>query len=266
MKNQFKKTYNSTLKEVEVYLDLIIYRPLAFPFILIARKLKLSPNFITTISFILTLFSSFFFSAGWNMYAAVFLFLATLFDCMDGQLARLTGQFSKNGAKYDQFADITGTFIIFAGIVYNLYKGDNTIFLLAALSLLSSSINIAFFDNLRSRYLYQLHPNKEKPVPSGMSGRYNRIIEKLSPLPSLSENSSPMEKEKYKKIFLRSIYIWSFIAGTAHRNILIILALINKVELLWIICILYFSIALAFLIIYQYIIHKLYVKKRKEPN
>lgn len=263
MKNQFKETYNSTLKEAEVYFDLIIYRPLAFPVILIARKLKLSPNFITTISFVLTIFSAYFFAAGRNMYAAVFLFLATLFDCMDGQLARLTGQFSKNGAKYDQFADIAGTITIFAGIIYNQYNGDNTIIILAALSLLLTGIDITFFDNLRGRFLNQLHPEREKPVPSGMSGRYNRIIEKFSPLPALSENSCPMEKDKYKKIFLRSMYIWSFIAGTAHRNTLIFLALLNKLELIWIICILYFSIALAVLIIYQNIIHKLYIRRSK---
>jgi len=179
---------------------------------------------------------------------------------MDGQLARLTGQFSKNGAKYDQFADIAGTITIFAGIIYNQYNGDNTIFILAALSLLLSGIDITFFDNLRDRFLNQLHPEREKPVPSGMFGIYTRIIEKLSPLPALSKNSYPIEKEKYKKFFLRSVYNWSFIAGTAHRNTLIFLALINKIELIWIICILYFLIPLAVLIIYQYIIRVIYIK------
>ncbi len=266
MKIQFKEDYYRTLKEAEVYLDLVIYRPLAFPIILIARKLKLSPNFITTVSFILTLFSSFFFAAGSNIFAAVFLFFATLFDCMDGQLARLTGQFSKNGAKYDQFADITGTFIIFAAIIYNQYNGDSTIFFLAAVSLLLSGINIVFFDNLRSRFLNQLHNEREKPVVTGISGKLNLIIKRLSPLPSLPENSTSAEKKEYKKLFLRSVYSWSFITGTAHRNTLIILALINKVELLWIICILYFSIALVSLIIYQYIISSIYIKKKQLAN
>jgi len=263
MKNQFKETYTSTLKEVEVYLDLIIYRPLAFPIILIARKLKLSPNFITTISFVLSIFSAYFFAAGQNIYASVFLFLATLFDCMDGQLARLTGQFSKKGARYDQFVDITGTITIFAGIIYNQYSGDNTIFILAAMSLLLTSIDITFFDNLRERFLSQFHPEKEKPISVEMPSRYNRIIKKLSPLPVLPLNISPIEKEKYKKKFLRSVYIWSFIAGTAHRNTLIILAFIDKLELTWIICILYFSIALASLIIYQNIIHAISIKRWK---
>lgn len=264
MKSQFKEDYYRTLKEAEVYLDLIIYRPLAFPIILIARKLKLSPNFITTVSFILTVFSGFFFAAGSNIYAAVFLFFATIFDCMDGQLARLTRQFSKNGAKYDQFADITGTIIIFAGIIYNQYNGVGAIFFLAALSLLLSGINIAFFDNLRSRFLDQLHHEREKTVPTGIYGKLNLIIERLSPLPLLPEHSIPIEKKTYKKFFLRSVYAWSFIAGTAHRNTLIILALINKVELLWIICILYFSIALVSLVIYQYIIASIYIKRKKQ--
>src|SRR5689334_13170437 len=85
---------------VEEPIDVWVYRPIAY---LLARALlptPVSPNLVTLCSIVIGLFSGAAFFAsypGHMRVAGALLFTSAIFDCADGQLARLRGTSSKFG-------------------------------------------------------------------------------------------------------------------------------------------------------------------------
>lgn len=98
--------YASTLKhpDVEEPIDLWFYRPWGFRLALVGEEFGWSPNFISVMSILLGI------GAGLLLYPAdlltnlvgiVLLVLADVCDSADGQLARMTGKFSRLGRILD---------------------------------------------------------------------------------------------------------------------------------------------------------------------
>jgi Family of unknown function (DUF5941)/CDP-alcohol phosphatidyltransferase len=78
-----------------------------------------TPNFVTAISMGISVVAAGFFSTGqrWGMVlGAVSLYFAFVFDCVDGQLARYTRQFSTLGAWLDATFDRAKEYTVFAGL------------------------------------------------------------------------------------------------------------------------------------------------------
>lgn len=129
--------FKSTLKDPEDILDLIFNRFPAYFIVRIAAPLRISPNALTAISFLMTCISSWLFMNGKLEWAALFIYLKVIFDCSDGQMARFTGAATSDGRMYDELADISGQFLIFGGIGYMMMRTgfDWPIFLLLSVSL-----------------------------------------------------------------------------------------------------------------------------------
>lgn len=103
---ELKKNYKETLKssDTEETIDLCFYRPIGYCWALIARKLGIPPNAITVASIFLGVGAGvmFYFDSLWiNLIGIGLLIWANSFDSADGQLARLTGQFSRIGRILD---------------------------------------------------------------------------------------------------------------------------------------------------------------------
>jgi CDP-alcohol phosphatidyltransferase-like enzyme len=84
-----------------------------------AARRGLTPNQITTVSVLIGLLAAAGFATGerWGLIAgAVLLQIAFTTDCVDGQLARYTRQFSKLGAWLDSVFDRTKEYMVFAGL------------------------------------------------------------------------------------------------------------------------------------------------------
>lgn len=84
---------------------------------------SITPNFLTSMSFVTTLISAFFFAVGqyWlSVGGAIILLIATSIDFLDGDVARLRGLSSKYGAWYDGLTDRIGFFFIIVAIVFAL--------------------------------------------------------------------------------------------------------------------------------------------------
>ena len=69
-------------------------------------KIGVTPNMITTLSFISGLFSVFLFYKNNYILSAFFFILGYFFDCLDGNLARQFNMISKFGDLYDHITDI----------------------------------------------------------------------------------------------------------------------------------------------------------------
>ena len=129
-----KKGYQASLKssETEDWLDLHVIRPLCY---LIARGfavLDINPNTVTIWSMFIGAASAYFFAQGcfyyngtWglvmNLIGVVLLMWADIFDCVDGQLARLTGKKSAMGRILDGAAGFTWFVPIYVCMVIRFY-------------------------------------------------------------------------------------------------------------------------------------------------
>ena len=103
------RRYLGTLKsnDTEEHIDLWFYRPVGFAWACLAERLGIHPNAITIASIFLGLGAAFlfYFNNIWiNIGGMVLLVWANSYDSADGQLARMTGQYSRLGRILDGMA------------------------------------------------------------------------------------------------------------------------------------------------------------------
>lgn len=104
-----KDEYKSTLKssDTEEWFDLVFYRKIGWQWALLARRLGVTPNAITIASIFIGIGAGICFYPQniWiNIAGMLLLVWANSFDSADGQLARLTGQYSRLGRILDGVA------------------------------------------------------------------------------------------------------------------------------------------------------------------
>jgi phosphatidylglycerophosphate synthase len=100
----------------------------------------LTPNQVTSVSMLLGVLAAFAFATGRTagmIAGAILLQIAFTADCIDGQLARYTRQFSKLGAWLDSVFDRGKEYVVYAGLAYGgVVTGDGPgIWMLAASAL-----------------------------------------------------------------------------------------------------------------------------------
>lgn len=107
-----KKTgtsFRDSLKsmDTEEHIDLWFYRPIGYAWAKLAAKIGVTPNAITIASIFLGIGAgvAFYFNELWvNVIGMLLLIWANSFDSADGQLARMTGQYSRIGRILDGLA------------------------------------------------------------------------------------------------------------------------------------------------------------------
>lgn len=130
MNEKFKATLKSS--ETEDWLDLHVIRPFCYYLAVFFAKFDINPNTVTIWSMIIGAASAIFFGcgsfyySGWwglsmNIIAIVLLMIADVFDCTDGQLARMTGKKSRMGRILDGVAGFAWFIPIYHAMVYRFY-------------------------------------------------------------------------------------------------------------------------------------------------
>lgn len=106
--DKIKEQYRNSLKsmDTEEFIDLMFYRPLGYLWALLCSKIGVTPNAITIASIFLGVGGGvllyFHDDLLWLDYLGIFLIIwANTFDSADGQLARMTKQYSKLGRILD---------------------------------------------------------------------------------------------------------------------------------------------------------------------
>lgn len=154
------KDYLSSLKSIETenYIDRIFYRPIGY---WIASKIQhtgITPNAITILSIFVGIggASLFFFDPLWmNALGILLLICANILDCVDGQLARLTGIKSEWGRILDGLAGDFWFITLYIAIASRMYiLTGHWIFIVAAvLSMLSHFVQAAMTDLYKTFHL-----------------------------------------------------------------------------------------------------------------
>ena len=159
--------FTASLKSVETenILDLYFYRPIGFQ---IARALKhtqITPNMVTVFSIFVgagTGFLFYFDNLVYNIIGIFLLVSANILDCVDGQLARMTGIKSKIGRILDGFAGEIWFTLIYIFLALRLTHAYDSVwfFALAFVSGLSHIIQANITDYYKTLHLY--FESKEK--------------------------------------------------------------------------------------------------------
>jgi len=108
-----------------------------------AARRGMTPNQVTTISVLIGLVASIAFATGerWGLIAgAILLQLSFTTDCVDGQLARYTRQFSKLGAWLDSVFDRTKEYMAFAGLAIGAGQMGDPVWLLACAAITAQTV------------------------------------------------------------------------------------------------------------------------------
>lgn len=128
------KNFKATLKssETEDWIDLHIIRPFCYYLAVAFNKFDIHPNTVTIWSMVIGAASALFFGcgsfyySGWwgfgmNLVAILLLMVADVFDCTDGQLARLSGKKSRLGRILDGVAGFAWFTPIYVALVWRFY-------------------------------------------------------------------------------------------------------------------------------------------------
>ena len=128
-----REEYNASLKsmDTEEHIDLFFYRPLGFLWAKLFAKLGVTPNWVTVASIILGVAGGILLYYGdqslrWLNYVGIFLIVwANTYDSADGQLARLTKQYSRIGRILDGISGDLWFLAIYLALVFReLHFGD----------------------------------------------------------------------------------------------------------------------------------------------
>ena len=128
------ENYQATLKssETEDWLDLHVIRPVCYYLAVFFAKFDTHPNTVTIASMFIGAGSAIFFGCAsyyyggtegllLNIVAIVLLMIADIFDCTDGQLARMTGKKSRLGRILDGVAGFAWFIPIYHALVWRFY-------------------------------------------------------------------------------------------------------------------------------------------------
>ena len=88
------------------------------------RAIKLTPNGITILGFLITVVSAYFVGVGWLVAGGIVFLFAGGLDLMDGALARLTDTVSPFGALLDSVFDRLSEAALFVGIAVHAMRDD----------------------------------------------------------------------------------------------------------------------------------------------
>ena len=125
---QQKSSYRDSLKsmDTEEHIDLAFYRPIGYAWACLAAKLGITPNAITIASIFLGVGAGVCFgynSLLINIVGMLLLIWANSFDSADGQLARMTKQYSRIGRILD---GVSGDFWFAAIYIAICIRENNT--------------------------------------------------------------------------------------------------------------------------------------------
>lgn len=163
--------------DTEEHIDLAFYRPIGYAWACLAKKLGITPNVITIASIFLGLGAGvmFYFSDLWlNIVGMLLLIWANSFDSADGQLARMTRQYSRIGRILD---GLSGDFW-FAAIYIAICLRENVtseffmahhwvIWVMAVITGLCHAKQAAMADYYRQFHLYFLKGEEGSELESG---------------------------------------------------------------------------------------------------
>ncbi|MCD7937820.1 MAG: CDP-alcohol phosphatidyltransferase family protein [Tannerellaceae bacterium] len=219
--NELNKEYEASLKSIETenYIDRVFYRPIGFRLAVLLRNTGITPNQITIFSIFVGAAAGYFFypqNIWYNIVGIVCLVCANILDCVDGQLARLTGIKSEIGRILDGFAGdvwFTCIYVAFALRLGDIYGGTGWFFIPAVTSGLCHLVQANITDYYKTLHLYFISKDKgaefqtleqieaqQKDLKSGLSRFFYALYMRYS---SFQVYATPQLQQMLKRLHSR---------------------------------------------------------------
>lgn len=177
-----KLTWTYKSRDTEEFIDKLFYRRVGYLMALASQKAGLTPNAITYLSIVVGVLSGHFFyyqNIYLNLVGVLLLIIAEAMDSADGQLARITNNYSDYGRILDGFGGNLWFVSIYIHICLRFIAEGGTpwVFLLAVVAGASHSLQSAMADYYRNFYFYfVMHPDKSEIERSEeIKERYNKL-------------------------------------------------------------------------------------------
>ena len=185
----FGAEYRESLKsmDTEEHIDLYFYRPIGYAWAVLARKLGVTPNAITVASIFLGVGAGvcfYFNNIWWNILGMLLLIWADSFDSADGQLARMTGKYSRIGRILDGlsgdlwFAAIYVAICLRENVTSDFFMAHHwVIWVIAVVTGLCHATQAAMADYYRQFHLWFLkgEGGSELETASDLREKYRRM-------------------------------------------------------------------------------------------
>ena len=186
MKEEIKSTLKSM--DTEEFIDLVFYRPIGYLWAKLFEKLNVTPNAVSVASIFLGVAAGILFyfdDLRYTIPGILLLIWANSFDSADGQLARMTGQYSRLGRVLDGVCGDIWFITIYAAICLRLTPEYGIwIWVLGAAAGYFHSMQASMADYYRNFHLYFLKGKKgsELEDSSVLVARNNEITWKSEPV------------------------------------------------------------------------------------
>jgi hypothetical protein len=248
---------------------------------------------VTILSMACGVSSGFLFARGEYPYliaAAVLLELMIIFDCADGQLARMMRQSSQLGKTLDGLADMCTHMAIFYGVAFALYRDIGSIypFFLGVGAQLSMYFHIILYDHFKNVFisvarhdymdkLESLEELKEKSLRDRRqrsNAHVHWLVTQLYylfyrleawvvsvgyPAPANNffdlfpepERIDSHTKDIYYREMRLSVKLWSFLGDTLHLTLFIVFGAFGKIAWIFPAIVIYMNLYTVFTLLFQ---------------
>jgi len=158
-------------REVEGILDIYLIRPAGFLLVRVLKHTPITPNMVSAGALLAGCLSGYYYfktvESGTNLsfplVAAALLYLHSVLDSADGQLARTTQAASESGRIVDGICDYLAFAAIYVGILAGQHshaaEGFSVVFAVAVLSGCSHAVQSALTEFHRTKYLDYVYGN-----------------------------------------------------------------------------------------------------------
>ncbi len=168
------KSFEASLKSIETenLIDLYFYRPIGYRLARMLQHTGVTPNMVTILSIFVGAGTGYlFYFTGRPEYTVagiLLLIVANILDCVDGQLARLTGIKSEIGRILDGMAGDIWFTLIYVGLALRLTHlyGSGWFFVPAVASGLSHLLQAGITDYYKTLHLYFVSKEKGREFHS----------------------------------------------------------------------------------------------------
>ncbi len=107
-------------------------------------RFGVNPNIITTVGFLISAISGYFFAIGSYRIGALLILFSGIFDVLDGKIARGSNRVTRFGALYDSTLDRYAEILVLLGISYFFLQQGNMAGVVASILALAGSIMVSY--------------------------------------------------------------------------------------------------------------------------
>ena len=194
-------TLQETLKsrDTEEWIDLVFYRPIGYYWALFFKRINVTPNAVSILSIFLGVAAGVLFyypNLGLNSLGMVLLIWANTYDSADGQLARMTNNYSRLGRLLDGLASNCWFVTIYFAIGFRLSaEWGIAIWVLAVITGYFHIKQAAMADYLRNFHLLFIKDNKKSEFDD--AAKLKQQMQKLEWKTDFSEKALMMYYANY---------------------------------------------------------------------